>query len=291
MPAAEPTTPKVRAEGVVFGYDSRPVLHNLTLDVRRGEVLSLLGPNGSGKTTLLKVLLGLYRPRSGRVLLEGEPVEAMDPRRLAKRIAYVPQVHRLSFAYSAFDVVLMGRAPYMSLFSRYSREDRDAAEAAMERLGIARLRERAYTDISGGERQLVLIGRALAQGADTLVMDEPLNGLDYGNQIMLLETIARLAEQGYTFVKSTHFPDHALWIADRVALLREGRLVAEGEPGEVMSEENISELYRTGIAIVDVAGGVRACLPRSILAREAETRAAETRAAATGETRTTGAMQ
>lgn len=255
---------KVRAEAVEFGYSRTPVLKGVSLRVARGDVLSLLGPNGSGKTTLLKLLLGLYRPSAGTVYLEGRPVLEMTPRELARSIAYVPQLHRMSFAYSVLDVVLMGRVSYTSLFSRSTPQDREIALEALERLGVVDLRDRAYTEISGGERQLTLIARALAQGADTLVMDEPLNGLDYGNQIRLLESIAGLASEGYTFIKSTHFPDHALWVASRVVLMRRGEVVAEGPTAEVMSEANISKLYQADIRILDLPGGFRTCLPRSL---------------------------
>ena len=164
---------KVRVRNVEFGYNGVKVLRNVSLRIDTGHVVSLLGPNGSGKTTLLKVLLGLYRPERGEVSLEGRPMREMTPRELARKIAYVPQTHNMSFAYSVMDVVLMGRAPYMSFFSRYSREDKEIALHALERLSITNLKDRVYTELSGGERQLVLIGRALTQGADTLVMDEP----------------------------------------------------------------------------------------------------------------------
>ena len=256
---------KVTVENVTFGYGSEPVLRGVSLDIDLGDVLSVLGPNGCGKTTLLKVLLGLHKPRKGRVLLEGRPVLDMSPRDLSRKIAYVPQTHRMSFAYSVLDVVLMGRAPYQSIFSHYSKQDKDLALQALEKLDIDGLKDRAYTEISGGERQLTLIARALAQGADTLVMDEPLNGLDYGNQIRLLERIVKLAEDGYTFIKSTHFPDHALWVANRVALMSQGEIVADGPTESVMHAASISGLYQTDVAILDVGDGVRTCLPRSLL--------------------------
>ncbi len=259
---------KVRAQNVAFGYNGSLVLHDISLNIETGYVISLLGPNGSGKTTLLKVLLGLYKPDSGRVLLEGKPMSEMTPRQLARKIAYVPQTHRMSFAYTVFEVILMGRTSHTSFFSRYSKEDYEVAEQALERLSISKLKDRVYTEISGGERQLTLIGRALAQGADTLVMDEPLNGLDYGNQIKLLECIADLAQEGYTFIKTTHFPDHALWVSNRVVLMHQGRIVADGPTEAVINEHNISDLYNRDIAILDVGNGVRTCLPRSLLQAE-----------------------
>lgn len=255
----------IKAQGVSFSYSGVRVLEDISLSVERGRIISLLGPNGSGKSTLLKLLLGLYSPEGGKVLLEGKPVMRMAPKELAKRIAYVPQTHRMAFAYRVLDVVLMGRTPHKPFFSRYSKEDEGIALRSLERLSISHLKDRSYTEVSGGERQLTLIARALTQGAEILVMDEPANGLDYGNQIRLLDQIADLSRDGYTFIKSTHFPNHALWIADHVVMLQNGRIVADGRPGDVMNEEAICRLYGTKISILNVNGGVKTCLPRSIL--------------------------
>ncbi len=255
----------IRAEGVSFSYSGSPVLKDICLSVEKGRILSLLGPNGSGKSTLLKVLLGMYRPAAGTVLFEGKPVARMARGELAKRIAYVPQTHRMAFAYRVLDVVLMGRTPHKPFFSRYSKKDEEIALHCLDRLSISHLKDRSYTEVSGGERQLTLIARALTQGADTLIMDEPANGLDFGNQIRLLDQIADLARDGYTFIKSTHFPDHALWIADRVVMLQKGVIVADGEPSGVMDEEAICSLYNTEVNIIKINGSMRTCIPRSVM--------------------------
>jgi len=257
----------IRADGITFGYSRSPVLHNVSLSVRKGEIVSLLGPNGSGKSTLLKVLLGLYRPGSGSVLLEGRPISRIAPKELAKRIAYVPQTHRMAFAYRVVDVVLMGRTPHKPFFSRYSRHDLDIALQALDRLSIGHLKDQSYTDISGGERQLTLIARALAQGADILVMDEPATSLDFGNQVRLLDQITGLSRLGFTFVKSTHFPDHAMWIADRVVMLQKGSVIADGKPSDVMNDESVCRLYNTEVSILKVNGTLRTCMPRSLITR------------------------
>lgn len=255
----------MRTEEVCFTYLRSPVLSDISFSVEKGRIVSLLGPNGSGKSTLLKVLLGICRPRSGSVFFEEKSIGRIGARELAKRIAYVPQTHRMSFAYTVLDVVLMGRTPHKSFLSRCTRKDYEIALHCLDRLSISHLRDRSYTEVSGGERQLTLIARALAQGADTLVMDEPANGLDFGNQVRLLDRIADLAREGYTFVMSTHFPDHALWIADKVIMLHEGRVVADGRPAEVMEEETVCRLYNTEVSIFQVEAGLRTCLPRSLL--------------------------
>jgi len=255
----------IQTNGVSFRYAGEPVLKDVSLSVKRGQVVSLLGPNGSGKSTLLKVLLGILRPMKGSVLFEGRPVAKMAPKDLAKRIAYVPQTHRMAFAYKVLDVVLMGRSPHKPFFSRYSKEDLEIALHSLNRLSIPHLKDRSYTEVSGGERQLTLIARALTQGADTLIMDEPASGLDFGNQTWLLAQLARLAQDGYTCIMSTHFPDHALWVADRVVMLHEGAVVADGSPGEVMNEQAVCRLYNTEVSIIEVNGGLKICLPRSIV--------------------------
>jgi iron complex transport system ATP-binding protein len=254
----------IAVNDVTFAYAHKPVLQKVSVAFAAGEVVSLLGPNGSGKTTLLKIVLGFFSPQSGEVLLEGRPVGTIAPRQLARRIAYVPQVHRIAFGYRVLDVVLMGRMPHKPFFFRYDAADEQAALKALERLGIAHLKERPYSEVSGGERQLVLIARALAQGADIFVMDEPVNGLDYGNQIRLLARIADLAAGGYTFIKTTHFPDHALWVSDRVVMLKEGRVVADGPTEAIVNPANLYTLYNTPVDVVELNGGARICVPQAL---------------------------
>jgi iron complex transport system ATP-binding protein len=253
----------IRAEDVHFSYGGKEVLKGMTLSFGRGEVVSLLGPNGCGKTTLLKVLMGILRPDKGNVLFEGLPIDELGSRRLAQRVAYVPQAHRGTFPYTVLDVVLMGRMPHKTFFSRFTSRDRQTAETMLEKLGIADLRHTPYTQISGGERQLVLIARALAQGADTFVMDEPTTGLDYGNQIRLLEQVVLLSEEGHTFIQSTHFPDHALWVSDRVVLMKEGAVAADGTASEEITAESLYGLYRIPVRVMDAGSGFSVCIPSS----------------------------
>jgi len=226
-----------------FSYRRTPFIENLNLRVGKEGVVALLGPNGSGKSTLLKLLLGIITPASGNIRIRGENLNRLSRRELACRLAYVPQTHKEAFGYSVFDVVLMGRMPRTSFFARYGEKDRRIAGEAIEKLSIGHLSERAYTEISGGERQLTLIARAMAQGADIFVMDEPTNGLDYGNQIRLLERINQLAEEGFTFIYTTHHPDHAMAAANRVVMMKSGKILREGEPHYMLTPENLTELY------------------------------------------------
>ena len=250
---------------VSFAYNGKTVLDRVSLSVSSGDVLSILGPNGSGKTTLLKLILGLYEPREGRVMLHGEPVTGLPARTLARGIAYVPQVHRMAFAFRMIDVVMMGRIPHKPFFFRFSKEDGQTAEEAMDRLGIAHLKDRPYTGVSGGERQLCLIARALAQGATIFVMDEPVSGLDYGNQMRLLMTIRDLADDGYTFIQTTHFPDHALWMEGSVLMLKRGAVVAHGPAESTLTRSSLSDLYHLDMEVDETRCGVRVCIPGAMM--------------------------
>jgi iron complex transport system ATP-binding protein len=260
---------RIRPEGLIevdrvsYSYAAKAAVDEVSLSIAAGAVVALLGPNGSGKTTLLKLMLGLIQPDGGEVRLAGRALAAYGAKELARRLAYVPQVHRMAFGYRVLDVVLMGRVPHKGLLVNFNKADEELARAALRRLSIDHLEERCYTEISGGERQLVLIARALTQGADILIMDEPVNGLDYGNQIRLFDTIAELAEQGYTFIKTTHYPDHALWVADRVVMLQQGRIIADGSSADVINRENLFHLYRADVAVCTLLGK-RVCVPETL---------------------------
>lgn len=254
----------ITIEGVSFGYTQKTVLKNIDLDISSGEIVTFLGPNGSGKSTLIKLMLGLYRPKEGKICLDGADISRLDPKTIARMIAYVPQIHVSSFPYTVIDIVLMGRIPHKTFFFRYSKKDINIAQDAMERLSILHLAERPYTELSGGERQLAVVARALAQGAKTFIMDEPATGLDYGNQLKLLDQIIKLSREGYTFIKSTHSPDHALWIADRAVMIKNGAIVADGRCDDVISNGNLLLLYNARVSVVKLNGSLRVCVPQTI---------------------------
>ena len=257
----------IRVEGVSFGYQRKSVMEEISLSIDEGGVLALLGPNGSGKTTLLKLVLGLLKPACGSVLLNGCNINAIPHIELAQLIAYVPQIHKETFGYRVFDVVLMGRMPHKAFFSRYGEEDRRIARDALDKLGIADLAERPYTEVSGGERQLTLIARAMAQGARIVVMDEPTNGLDYGNQVRLLERLKKLSREGFTFVFSTHHPDHAMSVADRVVMMLGGRILHNGPAEETVTSLSLQELYGVDVRLFAVEENVHVCVPAVRLCR------------------------
>lgn len=259
---------KLQAKALGFGYRSRRVGSGVTLELAPGEVLCLLGPNGSGKTTLFKTLLGLLRPQAGEVLIDGHDTRTMPRDRIARQISYVPQAHGAFFSYTVQETVLMGRTAHLDLFSVPTVRDHAAAASAIQRMGITHLADSIYTQISGGERQLVLIARALAQEARMVILDEPTANLDFGNQIRVLERIRALAADGIGVLLSTHDPDHAFSCADRVALLHDGQLKACGAPAAVMNAESLRQLYGVDVVVtaVDLGEGGRRnlCLPAAL---------------------------
>lgn len=244
---------KLQIENLDYGYAKRIIGRALNFSVDAGEILCVLGPNGSGKTTLFRTLLGLLPTHGGKIVLEQKSLADWSRSRLAKAIGYVPQAHAAYFAFSVFEIVLMGRTAHIGIFSLPSEADKRAAEDSLKTMGIAQLADKPYTEISGGERQLMLIARALAQGSQLLIMDEPTASLDFGNQIRVLRQFAALAATGIGIVFSTHDPDHALNYADRVLMLKDGGLLQCGRPDEVVTGDNLQQLYGVKVAVESIA--------------------------------------
>jgi iron complex transport system ATP-binding protein len=249
------------ARGLAYGYPARTIGRDIALDLAAGEVLALLGPNGHGKTTLLKTLLGLLPAQGGTLTLDGRPLASLSLGERARLIGYVPQAHAGTFAFSVFEVVLMGRSAHGGVFGKPSLRDREVAKAMIARLGIAALAQRSYTQISGGERQLVLIARALAQEPRFVILDEPTASLDFGNQGKVMAEIGRLAVEGLGVLFTTHDPNQALRHADRAMLLRDGEAIATGETRALLTPERLRALYGVEIETIRDADGRTAFLP------------------------------
>jgi len=241
----------------------QPVLQGVTLSVAPKTVAYLLGHNGCGKTTLLEILGGVRAPQRGVVSLDGTNVHTLPSHQRAQRIGLVPQLHTPVFSYSVRELVLMGRTPYLKLLGTPGRADYEVTDEAIEQVGLAHLRHRAYTELSGGERQLAMIARGLAQQTEILLLDEPTAHLDPRNQRLVLETVAALAERSVSFVISSHNPNSALLYADQVIVMKGGRVVADGPPAMVLTEDTLSSAYDMPVDVIYTADRVaRAVMPR-----------------------------
>ena len=234
---------------LAIGYSGKPVASGIDLAVGRGEVLCLLGPNGAGKTTLFKTLLGLIPVLDGSVTIDGKPVAGLSRRSLARAIGYVPQAQTMEFAYTVFDLVLMGRTAHLGPFAAPRAADRERASTALVDLGILDLADREANRLSGGQRQLCLVARALAQDTPLLVMDEPTASLDLGNRFLVLDQVRALRDRGFGVIFSTHDPDQARDLATRVAVISNGGLAAYGAPDETLTASVLSTVYGVPIAI------------------------------------------
>jgi len=246
----------VIVENLSFSYRHGFELVNVNLRVERGRIVTLLGPNGSGKTTLLKCINALLKPRTSCVYIDGKDVLKMKENELAKIMGYVPQSHSPVFPYTVLDVVLMGRTSHLSMFQQPSKVDVYRAEEALRSVGLYGLRDRPYTEISGGERQLVLIARALAQEPKVILLDEPTAHLDFKNQFRVLKVIRNVAEEkDVAVIMSLHDPNLAYLFSDMIALMKDGRIIACDRPGNVITRENIRAVYGIDAEIVDNGRG------------------------------------
>lgn len=236
-------TPALSVENLSFAYGAIPTLESISFSVGRGKLCGLLGANGSGKSTLFKCCLNFLKPSGGRILLQGEESLHRPPHWIAKRLAYVPQESGFSFPFSGLELVLMGRSPHMGGVFGLSQEDYRKACEAMERVGIESLAEAKSSELSGGQRQLLLIARALAQEAEVMILDEPTSALDFRNQIRLWRLLRDIADSGTTVIVCSHEPNHVLWFADEALALARGRLIAHGKAQEVLQGRFLEEIY------------------------------------------------
>lgn len=252
-------------KNISFSYGNRRVLKEISFTAERGEFLSVLGPNGVGKSTLFRCMLGLLPPSTGDTYIDDKPISEMSAPQLARYIAYIPQSHNPVFNFTVLDMVLMGTTAQTGTFSAPGKEQLRRAEEALDRLDIAHLKERGYGNISGGERQLVLIARAMAQQAKILVMDEPSANLDYGNRLRVMNTVKSLTKDGYAVIQSTHDPDQAYMYSDKILAIFKGQVLAWGTPSETICDKTISTLYGVDVEVCSMRDDhVRVCVPREI---------------------------
>jgi iron complex transport system ATP-binding protein len=238
-------------ENLTCGYNgnSEPVLADVNLTARPGEVLALIGPNGAGKTTLLRAMSRVLRPQRGRIQLNGHNIWELPAQQVARRVACVAQNTRLAWPYTVRQVVALGRFPHRGWLSPYTADDRQVIEDALNRTGLWGLRERPLHTLSGGERQRAIIARALAQAPEILLLDEPVAHLDLKYQVTILDSVRELASGGLTVVISLHDLNHAAFYADRLAMLAKGRLLAVGEPAAILTAVNLETVYDTQVVV------------------------------------------
>ncbi|HJJ47291.1 MAG TPA: ABC transporter ATP-binding protein [Methanocorpusculum sp.] len=260
------TKTELAIENLSFRYTKKGsfVLQKVNFTAKEGDLIAVLGPNGVGKSTMFKCILGFFEKYDGNIFLDGTNLKDLSHKQIARRIAYIPQSTYPTFNYDVFDVVLMGLTSQLSLLSAPKEQHLAQARNVLNSLGIGHLAGAGYGEISGGERQLVLIARALVQNANILIMDEPTANLDYGTQNRVMCRVAELAKEGYIVILSTHNPDHAFLYANRVLMLENGKIIADGKPDDVLDADLIRRVYHinTRIETFDDENGIhRMCIP------------------------------
>lgn len=252
----------IEVKNLSFSYGDHSVLHDISFRVESGEFLSILGPNGVGKSTLFRCVLGLLSGYTGQVLVDGMDARSFTVREAAKHIAYIPQSSRPIFNYSVFDIVLMGRTSSLNAFRTPGKADIERCRWALQKIGISHLEDRCFHRLSGGEQQLVLIARALVQDAPCLMLDEPTANLDFGNQLLVLEQAKNLAREGYTVIQTTHHPEQSYMFSDRILAIQKGRVLMEGVPEKVLTQQTMRALYGVEVDVVSLYNDhARACIP------------------------------
>ncbi len=255
---------KLTVSRAFYHYDdSVSGFSDINFSVGDGEVMSILGPNGCGKTTLLKCLNNLIKLGEGQVTIDNRDIAKLPRSEIARAIGYVPQLHQPAFPFTVLDAVLIGRAPHLGLLESPKPEDIRIAEQSLETMGIYHLKDKPYTQLSGGERQLVIFARVLAQQPSLLLLDEPTSHLDFGNQIRVLRIVEKLSLTGLPIIMTSHFPDHAFIVSSKVALMKQGEFIDVGTPDGVITDDNLEKVYNIKVKVIEVNSGVnrKVCVP------------------------------
>jgi len=240
----------LQIQQVYFSYLDGLVLHNINLSIKTGEMVGLLGPNGSGKTTLIKLASGVLKPKQGEIKLDDSSLSQLSRKSIARSVAVVPQQFNIPFAFTTTEVVMLGRTPFLRVFAGESKVDKQFVSKALELVGISELKERRFDELSGGERQKVILAMALAQQPTLLLLDEPTVHLDITHQVEILELVRRLnVERGLTVIAAMHDLNLASLYFNRLILLKEGRVSADGTPAQVLTEDRIREVFSASVKV------------------------------------------
>ncbi len=264
-------TSMLNVQDLHFNYDKTPILQGVSFEVEEGELCGLFGPNGCGKTTLFKCCLNFLRFHKGSVQMDGRNVKNLRVEDMAKIVAYVPQEHKPPFPYLTKEVVLMGRTPRLKGIFGVSKSDKKKASDALDLLGLTDIANRPYNQLSGGQRQMVLMARAIAQETPLMFLDEPTSALDFSNQIRIWRIMRLVAERGVTILACSHDPNHVSWFCDKVVMMKDNRILKEGSPHNVITEETLDEIYRDMCSVRKI-GEARMVLPRDVMLRNERVR-------------------
>ncbi|OPX74013.1 MAG: Cobalamin import ATP-binding protein BtuD [Methanosaeta sp. PtaB.Bin018] len=256
-------TPMLAVRDLHFNYGRTPILGGVSFEVEEGELCGLFGPNGCGKTTLFKCCLNFLKFHKGTVTMDGKDIKDLGVESMAKIVAYVPQEHKPPFPYLTREVVLMGRTPRLKGIFKISKADKEKASDALDLLGLTEIADRPYNQLSGGQRQMVLMARAIAQETPLMFLDEPTSALDFSNQIRIWRIMQMVAKRGVTILACSHDPNHVSWFCDKVVVMKDNCILKEGSPHNVITEAVLNDIYRDVCAVRNI-GEARMVLPRDV---------------------------
>ena len=247
------TLDKIIVENLSFSYEKKEILHKISFELKQGDLLGLMGSNGSGKTTLIKSLMGFLKANYSRYLIFDKEFKKLNISQISKLISYVPQASNLPFNYTLFEVVLMGKSPHFGGVFGCSKDDINAVNQAMELVGISQFKDRNFSHLSGGQKQLVLIARAIVQDCPIMILDEPTSALDFHNQILIWKVMHSLSKNGKTIIICSHEPNHIFWFASKVLAIKDGKTLAFGKSSQTINEILLENIYGSNYKIGSLA--------------------------------------